>query len=73
MMQIFPRLMGKAITYILAVMVSLRLGLGLYAWKTANALEQPTYRTLYTLGGGVELREYLRVCRHSNHSAVINP
>tara|TARA_B100000795_G_scaffold109358_1_gene80722 strand:+ start:209 stop:448 length:240 start_codon:yes stop_codon:yes gene_type:complete len=57
--QLFPRLLGKTITYILAVLVSLRMGLGVYAWKTANALEKPTYRTLCTLDGGVELREYL--------------
>ena len=57
--QLFPRLLGKTVTYILAVLVSLRMGLGVYAWKTANALEKPSFRTLCTLDGGVELREYL--------------
>ena len=57
--QLFPRLLGKTVTWILAALVSLRMGLGVYAWKTANALERPSYRKLCMLDGGVELREYL--------------
>ena len=49
---------GKAVAYVLAVLVSLRLGLGLYAWDTANRLEQPNFSVLCKLPGGVELRQY---------------
>ena len=54
-----PPFVGKTLAYLVAVVVSLRLGLGVYAWKAANGLERPEYRTLCSLGGGVELREYL--------------
>ena len=57
-MRIGTTFAGKAVAYVLAVLVSLRLGLGLYAWDTANRLEQPNFSVLCKLPGGVELRQY---------------
>ena len=53
-----PSFAGKAVAYLLAVLVSLRLGLGIYAWDTANRLERPNFSVLCKLPGGVELRQY---------------
>ena len=57
-MRIGTTFAGKAVAYVLAVLVSLRLGIGLYAWDTANRLEQPNFSVLCKLPGGVELRQY---------------
>ena len=57
-MRIATTFAGKAVAYVLAVLVSLRLGIGLYAWDTANRLEQPNFSVLCKLPGGVELRQY---------------
>ena len=34
------------------------MGVGVFAWRTANALERPAYTVLQKLGSGVELRRY---------------
>lgn len=51
-------LVGRILAVILAVLGTGRMGIGLVAWKAANALERPTYSVLRQLGGGVELRKY---------------
>eukprot|EP00472_Partenskyella_glossopodia_P004810 CAMPEP_0197528132 /NCGR_PEP_ID=MMETSP1318-20131121/23975_1 /TAXON_ID=552666 /ORGANISM="Partenskyella glossopodia, Strain RCC365" /LENGTH=242 /DNA_ID=CAMNT_0043083095 /DNA_START=49 /DNA_END=777 /DNA_ORIENTATION=+ len=42
---------------ILLTLASLRTGLGLYAWRSANMLEKPQYSVISTING-VELRHY---------------
>lgn len=51
-------LAGRVLLGILAVLGALRLGVGVFAWRAANALEKPQYQVLQRLPGGVELRSY---------------
>ena len=51
-------LVGRVLAVLLAILGTGRIGIGLFAWKTANALERPDYTVLRALGRGVELREY---------------
>ena len=50
----------KLILALLTLVGSLRLGLGLFAWRAANVLEKPSYTVLGRLPGRVELRQYER-------------
>lgn len=49
---------GRILAIVLAIAGTGRLGLGIFFWRAANALEQPSYRVLQQLGQGVELRRY---------------
>ena len=51
-------LLGRLFCLILAVLGTFRLGIGLYAFRAANKLEQPSYSVIRRLPGGVELRRY---------------
>ena len=53
------KLIGKAVLVLAATLGTLRMALGLVAWRAANNLEQPQYTTtLRTLPGNIELRQY---------------
>lgn len=43
---------------LIAALVALRFGFGLYAWHAANVLEKPNFTVVAQLGQGVELRKY---------------
>lgn len=43
---------------LVAALLSVRGGVGLYAWRVAEGLEKPAYEMLARLPDGVELREY---------------
>ena len=51
-------ILGRVLAIVLAVAAAGRLGLGVIAYRTANALERPSYSVVRQLGGGVELRRY---------------
>ena len=63
-MRVIPQLfpfgggLGRILTILLAVLGLGRFAVGVFAWRTANALERPDYKTLQRLPGGVELRRY---------------
>ena len=52
------KLLSKAVLVLAATLGTLRMALGLVAWRAANNLEQPQYTTLRTLPGNIELRQY---------------
>ena len=52
------KFLGKAVLVLAATLGTLRMALGLVAWRAANNLEQPQYTTLRTLPGNIELRQY---------------
>lgn len=54
----FIDFVGRTLAIIIAVLGTGRIGIGLYAWQTANGLERPSYDTIKRLGDGVELRRY---------------
>lgn len=43
---------------LLTILGAGRLGIGIFAFRAANALERPNYQVLRRLPGGVELRRY---------------
>jgi len=57
-MQTVPSLIGKIIAVLAAVLRAGRFGVGVLAWRAANALERPNFAVIKSLEGGVELRRY---------------
>ena len=57
-MMLQQRFLAKAVLALAATLGTLRIALGLVAWRAANNLEQPQYTTLRRLPGNVELRQY---------------
>ena len=53
-----PSLFGKVFAVIIAVLGTFRMGVGVFAWRAANALERPSYEVVKKLGKRVELRKY---------------
>ena len=51
-------MLGRILAVVLAVLGTGRLGIGILAWRAANALEQPEYSVIQMLGDRVELRQY---------------
>ena len=53
-----PSLVGRIVALIFAILGAGRLGLGIYAYRAANALERPSYEVIRRLASGIELRRY---------------
>lgn len=51
-------LLAKIVAGTVAVLATLRGGLGLYAWKETEKLERPSYAVIQRLENGVEIRKY---------------
>jgi hypothetical protein len=51
-------LFGRVAAVILFILGSARMGLGIFAYRTANALERPSYSVLQTIADSVEIRRY---------------
>jgi len=51
-------LVGRVLAILLAVLGLGRFGIGIFAYRAANALERPQYEVLKQLSGGVEIRKY---------------
>ena len=53
-----PSLLSRIIAWVAVILGTGRLGVGLFAWRTANKLERPKFEVVRRLQGGVELRNY---------------
>ena len=53
-----PSLLSRIIAWVAVMLGAGRLGVGLFAWRTANKLERPKFEVVRRLQGGVELRNY---------------
>ena len=51
-------IVGKVVGGIVGALVTIRYGLGLYAWRVSELLERPKYSVVEKLPGGVEIRSY---------------
>ena len=51
-------IVSKVIGGIVGALVTIRYGLGLYAWRVSELLERPKYSVVEKLPGGVEIRSY---------------
>lgn len=51
-------IVGRVIGGIVGALVTVRYGLGLYAWRVSEKLEKPKYSVVETLPGGIEIRSY---------------
>ena len=49
-------IVGRVIGGIVGALVTVRYGLGLYAWRVSEKLEKPKYSVVETLPGGYEIR-----------------
>ena len=52
------QLVSRVIGGVVGALVTIRYGLGLYAWRVSELLERPKYNVVETLPGGVEIRAY---------------
>ena len=51
-------IVGKVVGGIVGALVTIRYGLGLYAWRVSELLERPKYSVVEKLPGGIEIRSY---------------
>ena len=51
-------IVSKVIGGIVGALVTIRYGLGLYAWRVSELLERPKYSVVEKLPGGIEVRAY---------------
>ena len=51
-------IVGKVVGGIVGALVTIRYGLGLYAWRVSELLERPKYSVVEKLPGGIEIRAY---------------
>ena len=51
-------IVSKVIGGIVGALVTIRYGLGLYAWRVSELLERPKYSVVEKLPGGIEIRAY---------------
>ncbi len=49
----------RVVAAIVGVLTSLRLGVGVFAWRAAEKLERPQFEIMRRLNDGVEVRHYL--------------
>ena len=49
---------GRVLFSLVALLATLRVSVGVYAWHVTNKLERPAYTVVRTLSDGVELRRY---------------
>ena len=51
-------IVGKVVGGIVGALVTIRYGLGIYAWRVSELLERPKYSVVEKLPGGIEVRLY---------------
>ena len=52
------QLVSRVIGGVVGALVTIRYGLGLYAWRVSELLERPKYSVVEKLPGGIEIRSY---------------
>ena len=52
------QLVSRVIGGVVGALVTIRYGLGLYAWRVSELLERPKYSVVEKLPGGIEVRAY---------------